>query len=122
MKNNSRGLIAAVLFSAVMIGAYFWPVGPQSTSACMMGTPGGGDYYMPQRRFPAGQQAQRAALSQEQARQIVTTHVRKLNPDLNVGSINDTGGFYEAEVLSKENEVIQLIGVDKFSGRIMLLN
>jgi hypothetical protein len=129
MRNYKRGLITAVLFSTVILGAYFGLGGPQGAGACMMGgAPGGGDYYMPQRRnmpqgqFPAGQMAQRPAIAQEQARQIVTTHIQKLNPDLNVGKINDAGSFYEVEVLSRENEIVQLIGVDKFSGGIMPIN
>jgi hypothetical protein len=77
---------------------------------------------MPQAGFPSGQQAQRPALTQEQVRQIVTTHIQKLNPGLNVGKINDAGSFYEAEILSRENEAVQLLGVDKFSGRIMPIN
>ena len=36
--------------------------------------------------------------------------------------LDDAGGFFEAEVLSKDKEILQVIGVDKFSGRMMLLN
>ena len=128
MKSNYRKLFMAGVFTMVMSGVYLGSGGMQDASACMMGAPGGGDYYMPQRQYmpqgqnPIGRQAQRPALTQEQARQIVTTHVQKLNPGLTVGQINDAGGFYEAEILSRENETVQLLGVDKFSGRIMLIN
>lgn len=60
--------------------------------------------------------------SKEQAFDIVSNHIRKLKPDLRVGQINDAGNFYEAEILSTDNEVVQLIGVDKQSGRLMLIN
>lgn len=49
-------------------------------------------------------------------------HVKKLNPNLEVGRINDAGSFFEAEILSKDKEVVQLMGVDKESGRLMLIN
>jgi hypothetical protein len=52
----------------------------------------------------------------------VSRHVKRLNPDLEVGRLNDAGSFFEAEIISKDHEVIQLMGVDKESGRLMLIN
>jgi hypothetical protein len=66
--------------------------------------------------------AQKQALSEEQAKDIVANYVKRLNPKLEVGKITDNGGFYEAEVIGEDNEVIQLVGVDKQSGRLIVLN
>jgi hypothetical protein len=61
-------------------------------------------------------------LTKEQVYDIVANHVSKLNPSLKVGKIDDAGGFYEVEIISDEKEVIQRLGVDKQSGRLMLIN
>lgn len=90
-------------------------------NACGWGQ-GGGQGYVPQRRDQNGFLAQKQALTQEQAKDIVTNYVKRLNPKLEVGKITDNGGFYEAEVIGEGNEVIQLVGVDKQSGRLIVLN
>ena len=121
MKKHARILITAVLFWA-LIGAGFTLMGTTSSAlACGYGAQGGGDY-APQQRKSDGYMAQKQSITKEQAYELVSNHVKKLNPNLTVGQINDAGNFYEAEILSKDNEVIQLIGVDKFSGRMMLIN
>ena len=113
--------ITVFLVVAVM-GLFLMPLaGPQSASACGYGNSGGGDY-VPQRRGSSGQLARRSAITKDQARELVDRHIKKLNPALEVGNMNDAGGFFEAEVLSKDKEILQVIGVDKFSGRMMLLN
>lgn len=67
--------------------------------------------------------SQNQAISKEQAISIVTQHVKKLNPDLRVGTVNDAGPLYEAEVLSaNEEEVLQIIGVYKMSGQVVVIN
>jgi hypothetical protein len=99
---------------------------PLTVLACGYGNSGGSDF-VPQRRGAyggnqsIGNQAS-AAIGQEQAKNIVKSHVSKLNPDLAVGGINDAGGFFEVEVINKAKEVLQVLGVDKYSGRLMLLN
>lgn len=121
MKKHARILITAVLFWA-LIGAGFTLMGTTSSAlACGYGAQGGGDY-TPQQRKSDGYMAQKQSITKEQAHEIVTKHVKKLNPNLTVGQVNDAGNFFEIEVLSKDNEVIQLIGIDKFSGRMMLIN
>jgi hypothetical protein len=105
-----------------MIGtAGFFIILPQDVRACGYGMSGGNDYVPQQRRNSAGFLANKTALTPEQAREIVSSHVRKLNPDLVVGNVNDAGGFFEAEIVSKDKEVVQLLGIDKFSGRLMVL-
>ncbi len=122
MKKHLRILITAVLFLTLGGTAFFFLTGPPSANACGYGSSGGKDY-VPQRQGGADNyMAEKSAISPEQAREIVANHINKLNPDLKVGNINDAGSFFEAEILSKDKEIIQLLGVDKFSGRLMLLN
>ncbi len=121
MKSSVRIIIVSVLSLAVIAVGVTLFVGPKHAGACGVGAQGG-ESYVPQRRSPAGELARRPSLTQEQASEIVSRHVKRLNPDLEVGRINDAGSFFEAEIISKDNEVIQLMGVDKESGRLMLIN
>ena len=90
-------------------------------SACGWGQ-GGGQGYVPQRRDQNGYLARKQPLTQEQARDVVANYVKRLNPKLEVGKITDNGSFYEAEVIGEGNEIIQLVGIDKQSGRLIILN
>jgi len=90
--------------------------------ACGWGQ-GGGESYVPQRRDQNnGFLAQKQPMTEDQARDIVSNYVKRLNPKLTVGNITDNGGFYEAEIIGEGNDVIQLVGVDKQSGRLIVLN
>ena len=120
MKKYKKFLFTALLFISIAGAISFFIVMPQNASACGYGNSGGNDY-VPQRRNSTGYLTNKTALTPEQAREIVSRHVHKLNPNLEVGSVNDSGGFFEAEILSKDKEVVQILGVDKFSGRLMLL-
>ncbi|MFH1350107.1 MAG: hypothetical protein ABII26_04140 [Pseudomonadota bacterium] len=91
-----------------------------NAEACGWGKSGGGDY-VPQRRGLSGSFTNRAALTKEQAYDIVANHIRKLNPDLKIGQFKDAGSFYEAEIMASGGEVVQVLGVDKESGRIILM-
>ena len=77
---------------------------------------------MPQRRGNGGFLAQNSAVTEDQARDIVSGYVKRLNPDLEIGKVKNNGGFYEVEILSQSQEIVQLLGVDKRSGRLLLLN
>ena len=90
-------------------------------TACGYGQSGGGDY-VPQRRDSGELLANKSAVSEDQARDIVTKYVKKLNPNLEIGNVQDNGGFYEVEIVDKGQEIVQLLGVDKRSGRLILLN
>jgi hypothetical protein len=90
-------------------------------SACGWGQSGGGGY-VPQRRDSDGFLAKKSAVSEDQAREIVTSYVKRLNPDLEIGKVKDNGGFYEVEIVDESQEIVQLLGVDKRSGRLILLN
>lgn len=96
-------------------------MGPRPAGACGYGE-GGGQGYVPQRRDEGNAYAARPALTEEQARKIIEQHVTSLNPALKVGPMNDAGELYEAEIFSEKNEVVQVLGVDKRSGRLVLIN
>ncbi len=89
--------------------------------ACGWGQSGGGDY-VPQRRDSGGLWASKGDVSETQAREIVANYVKRLNPNLEIGNVKDNGGFYEVEIIDQGREVVQLLGVDKRSGRLILLN
>jgi hypothetical protein len=90
-------------------------------TACGYGQSGGGDY-VPQRRDSGELLANKSAVSEDQARDIVTNYVKKLNPNLEIGNVKDNGGFYEVEIVDEGKDIVQLLGVDKRSGRLILLN
>ena len=117
-KLNKPVLTGALILS---IGLLISFVGIDIANACGWGQ-GGGQGYVPQRRDSNGYLAQKQALTEAQAKDIVSNYVKRLNPKLEVGKITDNGGFYEAEIIGEENEVIQLVGVDKQSGRLIVLN
>ena len=89
--------------------------------ACGWGQSGGGDY-VPQRRDSGEILAKKSAVSENQARKIVSSYVKRLNPNLAIGKVQDNGGFYEVEIVDEGQEIVQLLGVDKRSGRLILLN
>ena len=119
MKRLTKPILTGSLILAIALMINF--VGSDIANACGWGQ-GGGQGYVPQRRDQNGYLAQKQPLTLTQARDIVTNYVKRLNPKLEVGKINDNGGFYEAEVINEGNEVIQLVGVDKQSGRLIVLN
>ena len=43
---------------------------------------------------------------------------RKHNPNLKLGEIKDEGSFFEAEILTKDNSLVDRLIVDKSSGRM----
>ena len=122
MKGHFKTILTGILFLTVIGAGYAVFVGPDHAGACGWGNQGGQDYVPQRRGNTMGPYAAKPSLTKEQAFDIVSNHVRKLNPDLKVGRINDAGNFYEAEVLSSDNEVVQLMGVDKMSGRLMIIN
>lgn len=119
MNKQTKPIFRASLILAIALLINF--VGLDIANACGWGQ-GGGQGYVPQRRDQNGYLAQKQTLTQEQAMDIVSNYVKRLNPKLQVGKVTDNGGFYEAEVIGEENEVIQLVGVDKQSGRLIILN
>ena len=123
MKKYSKKLVFGIAGLAIFSLGYVMFTGHTNANACGWGG-SGGQGYAPQRggAWQKGPMANAPTLTQEQAIEIISNHIRRLNPDLKVGRVNDAGSFFEAEILSTDNEVVQLMGVDKQSGRIMLIN
>jgi len=119
MKKLSKTLVMGIaILSIAAMTQFIWT---DIAAACGVGQPGGSGY-VPQRRDSNGLLARKSAISQEQAGNIVSGYVKRLNPDLEIGKVTDNGGFYEVEVVDSGNEIVQLLGVDKLSGRLILLN
>ncbi len=117
-----KKLSKSAIFSLfLIIGAAMFIFNPVTVFACGFGNSGGSDY-TPQRQGGVSNPASASAIGVDQAKTIVTTHIAKLNPNLAVGNANDSGGFFEVEIINNNDEVIQLVGVDKYSGRLMLIN
>ena len=121
MKRYMFALVIAGVVLALVTIDLPWNMGPHPAGACGYGE-GGGQGYVPQRRDEGAAYAARPALTQAQARQIIEQHVTKLNTALKVGPLNDAGELFEAEIISNDKEVVQIIGVDKKSGRLVLIN
>lgn len=121
MKKNMTFLIGGIIFlsvAALVLG----PLGAtRHARACNWGSPGGQDY-VPQKRSSVGPLAKAPSLSKEQAFDVVSKHIQKLNADLKIGQIKDAGNFFEAEILGYDDEVLERLAVDKSSGRLIPLN
>jgi hypothetical protein len=95
-----------------------------SLFACGWGSQGGADY-VPQERNQQQQQqvvAQSQPISSDQAKQIVTQYIKPVNPQLKVATPNDAGPYYEVDLIGKNGETVEILGVDKYTGRIQVLN
>lgn len=91
---------------------------PHAANACNWGRPGGQDY-APQGGSTVGPLAKGPGLSKEQAYDVVQQHIRRLNPDLQIGTLNDAGSYFEAQIVGENGEVVELLAVDKQSGRLI---
>ncbi len=81
------------------------------------GTPGGGDY-TPQRGNNSGSAyGTQGELSGERARDILSGHLARLNPSLQVGQGTDAGTHYEFDITS-EGQTVERLAVDKRSGMV----
>lgn len=121
MKRTMKIFITGILFVTMTGFSYFFIGGSDRANACGVGAQGG-ESYAPQRRGSTGNLARKASITKAQAFEMVSQHVKRLNPDLKIGQFNDAGRFYQAEIISKDNEVVQLIGVDKETGKLLLIN
>ncbi|MEE9418183.1 MAG: hypothetical protein V3W43_01820 [Desulfatiglandaceae bacterium] len=122
MKRFFSIITLGILFLAVMGLIYHSPFsGPGHAYACNWGRQGGEDY-VPQRRGPDTSWLRDSSMTKEQAHDVVAKHINRINPDLRIGPIKDAGSFYETEILNKDNRVVERLGVDKQSGRLMVIN
>jgi hypothetical protein len=123
MKLFLKIFFAGILLMTLIGGGHIFIAGPNHASACgwNSGSAGGGDY-VPQRRDATGPIAQKSFLTKEQAADLASNHVKRLNPSLKVGQVNDAGSFYEVQILNDTNDVVQRLGIDKQTGRLILIN
>ena len=121
MKTRKNLILTIVLVLAVIVGGYTLLPGTNMAAACGWGNSGGGDYVPQERDASNNFLAQKPALTETQAQDIVSNYVKRLNPELEIGTVTDNGSFYEAQIISAEKEVVQLLGVDKQSGRLIVL-
>ena len=84
--------------------------------ACGWGSPGGADFG-PQARYQPAPSDSSEGVTQNQAYDIVSGHLARLNPNLKVGKGTDAGPHYEFEVLVDGKRVDRL-AVDKSTGLI----
>jgi len=121
MTKLSKSLAMVVAVLTLAAAANFVALDIAQACGWGQGRAGGGDY-VPQRRDSGGFWASKGDVSESQARDIVTNYVKKLNPNLGIGEVKDNGGFYEVQIVDQGQQVVQLLGVDKRSGRLILLN
>jgi hypothetical protein len=121
MKRLVSAVSTSVLFLTVLGLTYLLLAGPDPASACNWGSSGGQDY-VPQKRAPGGTAYKLPSMTKEQAYDIIASHIKRVNPNLGIGKLSDAGSFYEAEIVSESNEVVERLGVDKRSGRLIILN
>lgn len=56
-------------------------------------------------------------LEEEDARQILENYLKSMrNPNLKLGEIEDKGNSFEAEILTKDNSLVDRVLVDKYTG------
>jgi len=80
----------------------------------MMGR-GYGPQYGPQYR-PQYQQPPKP-LEEREAKGILENYLNSMrNPNLKLGKINDMGNTFEAEILTKDNSLVDRVLVDKYTG------
>ena len=108
-------IIATAAFSFTLMGA----VG-EAWACGNMGSAGGGDFG-PQARYQPAPSPSGKAVTQNQAFDIISGHLARLNPNLEVGKGLDAGTHYEFDVLVDGKRVDRL-AVDKSTGLIRPVN
>ena len=97
MKKLSKALVMGIaILSITAITQFVWT---DFAAACGYNGQSGGSGYVPQRRDSEGLLARKSAVSEDQAKEIVSGYVKRLNPALEIGNVTDNGGFYEVELL-----------------------
>jgi len=85
-------------------------MGPGMMGPGMIG-PGYGGQYGPQYQQP------QKAMEEKDARAILENYLTSMrNPNLKLGKIMEKDYYFEAEILTKENSLVDKILVDKFTG------
>jgi hypothetical protein len=114
----------ALLIGLAVIVALAFPFTHMGTMdeawGCNWGSPGGGDFG-PRARFQPSPSQSGKEVTQNQAYDIVSGHLARLNPNLKVGKGVDAGNHYEFEVLI-DGKGVDRLAVDKSTGMIRPVN
>jgi hypothetical protein len=104
-----------------MMGRGMMGCGPGVMGGGMMGgqgmmCPGYGQQQPQQYQQPQYQQPQKP-IEEKDAKEILENYIKNIrNPNLKLGKIKDTGNAFEAEIVTKENSLVDKIVVDKATG------
>jgi hypothetical protein len=84
----------------------------------MMGPGYGQQYQQPQYQQPQYQQQQpQKPLEENDAKATLENYLKNMrNPNLKLGKIKDAGTAFEAEIVTKDNSLVDKIIVDKMTG------
>ena len=89
-------------------------MGPGMMGSGMMG-PGYGGQYGPQ--YGPQYQQPRKPMEEKDAKAMLENYLQSTrNPNLKLGKIKEKDNYFEAEILTKENSLVDKILVDKFTG------
>jgi hypothetical protein len=92
-----------------MMGGYGYGMGPG-----MMG-----DYYGTGRGYGRQYPSRGKTIDAKEARAMMNDYLRSSrNPNLKLGKIKDTGNAFEAEILTKKNDLVDRVHIDKATGYI----
>ena len=82
----------------------------------MMWGPGYGPQQYPQQQYQQYPQPQKP-LEEKDAREIAENYLRNMrNPNLKLGKMKDAGSAFEAEVVTKDNSLVDKVLIDKATG------
>src|SRR4030042_6172715 len=99
-----------------MMGRGMMGCGPGMMGGGMMGPGYGQQYQQPQYQQPQYQQQQKP-LEEKDAKETLENYIKNMrNPNLKLGKIKDAGNTFEAEIVTKDNSLIDKIIVDKMTG------
>jgi len=102
-------------------GPGWWGMGPGMMGGYGMGPgmmwgPGYGPQQYPQQQYQQYQQPQKP-LEEKDAREIAENYLRNMrNPNLKLGKMKDAGSAFEAEVVTKDNSLVDKVLIDKATG------
>ena len=112
-------IVLAVIATATFSFTYMGVIDEAWGCECC-GFPGGGDFG-PQARYQPAPSQSGEGVTQNQAYDILSDHISRLNPNLKVGNGIDAGTHYKFEVLVNGKNVDRL-AVDKSTGLIRPVN
>jgi hypothetical protein len=119
---RTKSLFPLIVLAVVVTVAFsFTHMGVMNEAwGCGWGSPGGRDFG-PQARYQPTPSRSGKKVTQNQAYDILSGHLARLNPNLKLGKSIDAGTHYEFEVLV-EGKSVDRLAVDKSSGMIRPVN